>query len=112
MSRPLYWPQTGQTRCGSRGELQFGQCEMLGDEILCCDRRLFVRECDCRCLGTAMATEESSGASALVELQLAQLGPAGIGRGLVVMIRARLVQVLPAHGAKSLAVLAAHDGRR
>src|SRR4051812_49473763 len=61
MSRPLYWPQTGQTRCGSRGELQFGQCEMLGEEILCCDRRLFVRECDCRCLGTAMATQECSG---------------------------------------------------
>src|SRR3954468_22185168 len=101
MSRPLYWPQTGQTRCGSRGELQFGQCEMLGDEILCCDRRLFVRECDCRCLGTAMATEEASGAGPLrpggslrgrsataaqalaaeplLELQLAELGPARIG---------------------------------
>jgi hypothetical protein len=64
MSRPLYWPQTEQTRCGRRGELQFGQCMMLGALILCCERRLFVRECDCRCLGTAMATEECSGAEA------------------------------------------------
>ena len=26
--------------------------------ILCCDRRLVVRECDCFCLGTAMGGEE------------------------------------------------------
>ena len=31
-----------------------------GDVILCCDRRLVVRECDCFCLGTAMGGEQRS----------------------------------------------------
>jgi hypothetical protein len=29
-----------------------------GAEILCVARRLFVRECDCFCFGTAMGGEE------------------------------------------------------
>jgi len=31
-----------------------------GELILCCDRRLVVRECDCFCLGTAMGGQQGS----------------------------------------------------
>jgi hypothetical protein len=33
-----------QTRCGSRGSPHRGHARTLGGVILCCERRLFVRE--------------------------------------------------------------------
>src|SRR3954447_17983654 len=53
-SRPAYVRQFGQTRCGMRGAPQFGHALCVGAEILCVDRRLFVRLLDCFCLGTAI----------------------------------------------------------
>ena len=45
---------SGRRGAGRRGALQRGQCLRPGVSILCCERRLFVREWDCLCLGTAM----------------------------------------------------------
>ena len=52
--RPAYVPQTGQTRCGSRGLWHCGHWLNDGAAILCCERRFVVLLCDCFCLGTAM----------------------------------------------------------
>ena len=46
------------TRCGRRGWRHCGQLLTAGAEILWVDRRLFVRECDCFCFGTAMGGDE------------------------------------------------------
>src|SRR5256885_172019 len=59
-SRPAYVRQFGQTRCGMRGAPQFGHALCVGYEILCVERRLFVRLCDCFCLGTAIRVGECS----------------------------------------------------
>src|SRR4051794_28523222 len=59
-SRPAYVRQLGQTRCGRRGAPQFGHALWVGAEILCVERRLFVRLWDCFCLGTAIAVAECS----------------------------------------------------
>src|SRR3954462_7495058 len=60
ISRPAYVRQLGQTRCGSRGAPQFGHALWVGAEILCVERRLFVRLWDCFCFGTAIAVAECS----------------------------------------------------
>src|SRR3954447_15744135 len=59
-SRPAYVRQLGQTRCGRRGAPQFGHALCVGAEILCVERRLFVRLWDCFCFGTAIAVAECS----------------------------------------------------
>jgi hypothetical protein len=51
---PAYDPHTGQTRCGRRGLWQVGHAFTVGTAALWVERRLFVRACDCFCLGTAM----------------------------------------------------------
>jgi hypothetical protein len=51
-------PQCGHTRCGRRGWWHCGQLLTDGAVILCCARRLLVRECDCFCFGTAMGGPE------------------------------------------------------
>ena len=60
-SRPAYVPQLGHTRCGRRGSWQRGQWRRCGCSILCCERRLLVRECDCLCLGTAIGRGSLAG---------------------------------------------------
>jgi len=47
-------PHVGQTRCGMRGLWHCGHAWIDGAEILCCERRLFVRAWDCFCFGTAI----------------------------------------------------------
>jgi len=51
-------PHTGHTRWGRRGLWHCGHALIAGELILCCDRRLVVRLCDCFCFGTAMSDEE------------------------------------------------------
>src|SRR5256885_790817 len=91
---------------------------MPGGVILCCERRLFVRECDCFCFGTAIGgavywpgDRRPETGDRLLELQLAELRPARVRRELVVVLRV-LVEVLPALGADAAAVVAADDPRR
>ncbi len=50
-SRPLYFPQCGQTRCGSLGSWQFGHCDKLGFFSESCVRRAEVRRLECRRFG-------------------------------------------------------------
>src|ERR1700716_2941567 len=88
------------------GEWQRGQAAMPGAEIRCCERRLCVREWDCRCLGTAIEAKR------LLEAKLAQLGPARVGLALVLVLGTRPVEVLAADRAQPQALIAADDLHR
>src|ERR1700689_3920644 len=87
-SRPLYFPQCGQTRCGSLGSWQLGHCDRLALVSEACVRRAEVRRLECRRFGFGM----------LLSLQLIQMfqrRPAIIGRSH--LARALfLIPVLPA----------------
>jgi hypothetical protein len=51
ISRPLYFPQCGQTRCGSFGSWQFGHCDRLALDSESWVRRAEVLRLECRRLG-------------------------------------------------------------
>ena len=51
-------PQCHQPRRPHRVCPHCGHAFTDGEVILCCDRRLVVRECDCFCFGTAMGGAE------------------------------------------------------
>ena len=59
-SRPLYWPQCGQTRCGSLGSWQLGHSAFDGDFRLSWARRLPVRAAECRRLGFGIRVPQNS----------------------------------------------------
>src|SRR3954470_20875391 len=86
-SRPAYVRQLGQTRCGMRGAPQFGQALCVGDEILCVERRLFVRLWDCFCFGTAIEVGECSRGK---QHFLAPVVPHGVEEALRVQARAQV----------------------
>src|SRR3954452_13985859 len=50
-SRPLYFPQCGQTRCGSLGSWQLGHWAITVRRRESCVRRAEVRRLECRRLG-------------------------------------------------------------
>src|SRR4051812_48886959 len=103
ISRPAYVWQFGHTRCGSRGAPQFGQALCVGAEILCVERRLFVRLWDCFCLGTAIGSGQCSRGNQHV---LAPVMPYGIEEPLRVQPHA---QVAVRHDHALLAVEGAGD---
>ena len=51
ISRPLYFPQCGHTRCGNFGSWQFGHCDKPGFFSESCARRVEVRCLECRRFG-------------------------------------------------------------
>jgi len=54
ISRPLYWPQCGQTRCGSFFSWQLVQTDRPTSGSAWCVRRLFRRAFECLRLGFGM----------------------------------------------------------
>lgn len=54
-SRPLYWPQCGQTRCGTLGSWQLGHSAKAGLARESWARRFCVRAFECRRFGFGMA---------------------------------------------------------
>ncbi len=59
ISRPLYFPQCGQTRCGSFGSWQLGHCDKLALVSESCVRRAEVRRLECRRLGFGISKNPS-----------------------------------------------------
>src|SRR5271166_207792 len=107
ISRPLYFPQCGQTRWGSFGSWQLGHCDRLALVSESCVRRAEVRRLECRRFGFGMLL------SLLLSLliQMFQRRPAIIGRSPLAGALF-LIPVLPADRTDSLAIFAAYPLHR
>src|SRR5580704_7719002 len=93
-SRPLYFPQCGQTRCGSLGSWQLGHWAMTVRRKESCVRRADVRRLECLRLGCGIFS------------QLLERCPAVITR-LDSAAALILVAILPAHRTDPFAILVA-----
>src|SRR5579872_4497811 len=91
-SRPLYFPQCGQTRCGSLGSWQLGHCANGVRRRESCVRRAEVRRLECRRLGFGIF-------SYLLERCPAVVTRIGLAAALL------LVAILPAHRTDPFAIL-------
>src|ERR1051326_7513376 len=99
-SRPLYFPQCGQTRWGSLGSWQLGQFAITERRRESCVRRAEVRRLECLLLGFGILLS-----------QLLERCPAVVTqRALAAAVF--LVTVLPAHRTDSLAILVAQPLHR
>src|ERR1700687_5400797 len=85
-SRPLYFPQCGQTRCGSLGSWQLGHWAITVRRRESCVRRAEVRRLECRRLGFGIF-------SYLLERCPAAIIRGGLAAALI------LIAILPAHRA-------------
>src|SRR5665213_484024 len=92
-SRPLYFPQCGQTRCGNLGSWQLGQFAITVRRRESCVRRAEVRRLECRRLGFG-----------IFSYLLERCPPVVTRRNLAAALF--LVAILPAHRTDPFAILA------
>src|SRR5579864_9321656 len=92
-SPPLYFPQCGQTRCGSLGSWQLGHWAITVRRRESCVRRAEVRRLECRRLGFGILFSQ------LLERCPAVIARRGLAAALI------LVAVLPAHRTDPFAIL-------
>src|SRR5581483_2157719 len=112
-SRPLYFPQCGQTRCGSVGSWQCGHSYKPGVRMASCARRVEVLRLECRRFGLGIFSSHTTpavkaGAEARVvfrccsALQMFQGGPTVIRRFHLATAVAKIA-IFAAHRANPLA---------
>src|SRR5258706_2696558 len=97
-SRPLYFPQCGQTRCGSLGSWQLGHSDTTALVSESCVRRADVRRLECRLLGFGMVS---------FLLKFLERRPAVVGSHRLALAPG-LIPVPPAHRADSLTTFTAY----
>src|SRR5579872_4376441 len=104
-SRPLYFPQLGQTRCGTFGSWQLGHSARTVRVKESWVRRADVRRLECRRFGLGMGSPAYKLSNLL--LQFLQRRPTVVNR---FRMAVALIQITipPAHRADSLAVFPAN----
>src|SRR5215467_2259413 len=110
-SRPLYWPQWGQTRCGSLGSWQFGHSDRPEAFSASWARRVAVRLAECLRFGFGISQTSDKFATHLLDLQVPQRPPAIVST-LEVAIAFGLVPVPAADGTDPFADLTANPLHR